>query len=121
MPSIIYFGSDRCHRLPVLKQAGFSVVECDSLWLLNSILIQFPDPDAIAIEENDEIDVDLVLSLVRSYCTAPIVLFENAKAFPGPSEFALVVPLLTDPHQWVRDLASLSSSAAHRTTRQQSI
>lgn len=105
--SLVHFGLDDCHRILVLEQAGYKVDDCQSVRSLLSVLIRFPEPDAVAIAENIEIDVDEALSLVRSHSTAPTVLFRCSNANCAESAFNLVVPSLTDPRVWLDDLAEL--------------
>jgi hypothetical protein len=106
-PRIIYLGVDDSYRPQVLKRAGYSVVECRSVRHLHSTLIQFPEPAAVAIAGDSETDACEALSVVRSHCTAPTVLFQGGTHFFRASEFDFVVPPLTAPHQWLNHLASV--------------
>jgi hypothetical protein len=106
-PVLIHFGVDDCYRVPVLKKAGFLVEECTSLRRLQSALVQLPEPDAVAVAENDEIEAKDAMLLARSNCKAPLVLFQGRSPGSDTSGFNLVVPPLTDPRVWLNDLASL--------------
>jgi hypothetical protein len=105
--SLIHFGIDRCDRIAILKGVGFSISECRSLPGLRSRLIHLPEPDAVAIAEDDEIEADGAISLVRSASTAPLVLFQSRNQTLQISRFNLVVPPLTAPQAWLDDLTKL--------------
>ena len=120
MPSfLIHLGVDDCYRVPVLRESGFFVEECHSVRQLHSTLMRFPQPDAVAIAESDEIEAKEAVFLVRkSDRTAPLVLFQGRNRCFETSGFNLVVPPLTDPLVWLSDLVSLIER--HRTLRGQS-
>jgi hypothetical protein len=115
---LLHFGMDDCYRVPLLRRAGYAVEECHSVRRLHSALIQFPEPDAVAIAEDDEIEPDEAVSLVRSHCTSPLVLFQAANPTFQTSEFNLVVPSLTDPQEWLNGIASLIAES--RAVRERS-
>ncbi|HUH63021.1 MAG TPA: hypothetical protein VLZ50_08500 [Terracidiphilus sp.] len=107
---LLHFGVDDCLRLPVLRNAGYRVEECPSIRRLKSALLQFPEPDAVAIAENDSIEkveADKAISLVRAHGPAPLILFQDRKSFLESSEFNLVVPFRTHPRLWLSGLAGL--------------
>jgi hypothetical protein len=104
---VIHFGVDDFHRIPLLKQAGYVVEDCPSAGRLHSALLQFPEPDLVAVTEHEETDGDEAASLVRSHSTSPMVLFQGRKPLLETSEFNLVIPYLTDPQVWLGDLAGL--------------
>jgi hypothetical protein len=112
---VIHFGADDCHRISVLRQAGYCVEECFSVPRLRFTLTEFPEPDAVAIAERDEEEADEAISLVRSNCEAPIILFENRNRCSERSIYNLVVPPLTNPRDWLHDVASLIEQS--RATR----
>jgi hypothetical protein len=104
---VIHFGVGDLHRVSVLEKAGYVVSDCQSAMGLYSSLLQFPDPDAVAISESDLIDGDEMISLIRSHSTAPLILFQGPAPLIETSEFDLVVPPLTEPRIWLGDLAGL--------------
>jgi hypothetical protein len=104
---LLHFGIDDRYRVPILRRAGYSVEECRSVRRLHSALVRFPEPDAVAIAENDEIEPGEAVSLVRSHCTSPLVLFQGANPVIETSEFNLVVPPLTEPKEWLFGIALL--------------
>jgi hypothetical protein len=117
-PLLLHFGVDDCYRVPLLRRAGYSVEDCHSLRRLRSALIEFPEPDAVAIAVNDEIEANEAVSLVRWHCTSPLVLFQTAKPFYETSDFNLVVPSFTHPREWLFGIALLIAES--RTLRDRS-
>jgi hypothetical protein len=112
---LIHFGIDDCHRTSVLKEAGYWVEECPSVPYLHSTLIEFPIPDAVAIAEHEELEDGEAITLIRSTCAAPLILFQGWGRCFDTSAFNLVVPPLTDPRVWLEDVASLiEQSRANR-------
>ena len=118
---LIHVGVDDCYRVPVLKGAGFFVEECRSVRGLGSTLIDFPEPDAIAIAESDEIEAGRAMALVRSSSTAPLILFQGRNRCLDASGFNLVIPPLTEPHAWLSDLVSLIEDSRQIRSRSRSI
>lgn len=105
---LIHFGLDDCYRVPVLKEAGFLVEECASARRLGSALIDFPEAEAIAISESDEIEANEAMAvLLHSGSTAPLILFQGWNRCLDSSGFNLVVPPLTEPRTWLKDVHSL--------------
>jgi hypothetical protein len=106
-PFLIHLGADDCYRVPVLKEAGFCVEEFRSVGRLHSALLQFPEPDAVAIAESDEIEARETMFLVQSSCAAPLILFQGRNRCFETSGFSLVIPPLTEPRVWLNDLVVL--------------
>jgi hypothetical protein len=110
---VIHFGNDNCHRISVLRGAGYCVEECLSVPRLRFTLTELPKPDAVAFAECDEIaelegrEADEAISLIRSSCKAPIILFQSRNRRTEVSAYDLVVPPLTNPRDWLHDVASL--------------
>lgn len=106
---VVHFGINNCHRIAILKGAGYSVDVCPSIGILQTNLIQFPDPDAVAIAENEGTDCEAssAISLVRSNSAAPLVLFQGQERHFETSSFDLVVSPLTDPRLWLSELEDL--------------
>jgi hypothetical protein len=124
---VVHFGLNDCYRVDVLKTAGYSVDHCQSIERLHSNLIQFPDPDAVAIAEWEgmEPEVSLAVRIARATCAAPLILFRRQDGYVKTSDFDLVIPPLAPITAWLGDLETLiNSSRAIRerssTTRAQS-
>jgi hypothetical protein len=103
--SVVHFGEDFCFRLSVLKSAGYVVAECDSIELFSTALTW--NPDAVVLEEGPRALIYEVVSFTRSRSTASLILFrKNIDSFI-PDIFDLVIPSLTEPQQWLSDIAAL--------------
>jgi len=104
---IVHFGSDTCHRMPVLKSAGYSINDCRSLAQLHYALQICAEADAVVMTEPDRVAPDSAISIARSSSTAPLILFPGRRLEYKESDFDLVVPALTPPEQWLSDIAAL--------------
>jgi hypothetical protein len=103
---LVHIGVDERYRVPVFRRAGYSVKECHTVEALHSTLLQFPNPDVVAVAEREEIDAREVASVVRSRCASPLVLFQKEHPFLETSKFDLVIPFLTDRRVWLRAIAA---------------
>jgi uncharacterized membrane protein YccC len=103
--SIVHFGEDFCFRRSVLRSAGYVVVECDFMEGLSSALTW--NPDAVVLEEEPRPLIYEALSLTRSRSTASLILFRKDIDSVIPDQFDLVIPSLTEPQQWLSDIAAL--------------
>ena len=113
--SVVHFGDDVCFRLPVLRSAGYTVAECDSLEMLTAALAR--NPDAVLLEAEPLAPMRDAAVLVRSSSRAALILFCNETGRPVPDEFDLVIPSLTAPEQWLDKIAALLQQS--RTMRPQ--
>jgi hypothetical protein len=104
---IVHIGSDSCHRLPVLKSAGYSIDNCSSVAQLHAALQARDEADAVVLTESDGAVPEDAVSLARSSSTAPLILFPSRNVHYDESDFDLVVPVLTPPEQWLDDIATL--------------
>jgi hypothetical protein len=103
---IVYFGADTCHRLAVLRRAGYVVENSKALEPLGAML-QTDEISAVLTTDRD-IDVsDDLLTLVRSRSFLPLILFRDSNRNCDERRFDLVIPALTSPPRWLADLASL--------------
>lgn len=110
---IIHFGADCCNRLLVLKHAGYDVDDCQSLIKLGSTLSAVRQPDAVLMTEDPRASRREAIFLVRSHSSAPLVLFQTVGPTLDESEFDLVIPVLTPPHEWLeRVTAAIERSRA---------
>jgi hypothetical protein len=109
--SVVHFGEDFCFRVSVLKSAGYVVAECDSVDGLSRALTW--NPDAVVLEEGPRALIYEAISLTRSRSTASLILFrKNIDRFI-PDVFDLVIPSLTEPQQWLNDIAALIARTKH--------
>jgi hypothetical protein len=106
---IIHYGVDDCHRVPVLKFAGYSIADCQSIVQLRAALQSTEDPGAVVMTEIEDMAPRRAVSIVRSTSSAPLVLFPGRASgiFEFEFEFDLVIPVLTPPEQWLSDMAEL--------------
>jgi len=104
---VIHFGIDDCHRLKVLRTAGYDIDPCSNLIQFRAALESQAEADAIMVDDSDGSVPDEVISLARSRCTAPIILFPHATRSYEAQAVDLVVPVLRPPHEWLLDLANI--------------
>jgi hypothetical protein len=98
---------DDCHRVAVLRSVGYRVDECASLVQLATALERANGADAVFLTESDNISSEKAISLARERSTAPVVLFSRSAQGEEEYEFDLVIPPLTSPEKWLREVGSL--------------
>lgn len=74
---IVHFGVDSCHRLWVLKNAGYSVDDCQSVVQLRAALQSGTHADAVAFTESERFAPDEVVEVTRAHSSAPLILFRE--------------------------------------------
>jgi hypothetical protein len=105
---IVHFGVDDCHRIAVLKSAGYCVDDCgNSVSQLHVALIGVRETDAVVMAESIGILPEKALSTVRSVSMAPVILFQSKNPHYDESEFDLVIRKLTHPDRWLNDIGVL--------------
>jgi hypothetical protein len=104
---IIHFGADNCHRLWVLKSAGYFIDDCQSVVQLRTVLQSGTDPDAVAFTENERFAPEEAVEVTRSHSSAPLILFRETHNDCVESVFDLVVPVLEPPEAWLTSVAAL--------------
>jgi len=104
---VIHFGPDDCHRLMVLRSAGYAVDGCVSLVQLRASLLTGGQADAVLLSDGEGIASEDAAALARNCCSAPVVLFSGTnRAYEGAA-FDLVVHSLTPPEVWLNDVDAL--------------
>jgi hypothetical protein len=104
---ILHYGLDKCHKLAVLRDAGFLVQDCGvSISQLHSALLVAGEVDAVVFTENDDVEPDKVISVVRSASMARLVLFQSGHRRYDETGFDLVFPTLVDSRQWLKGIES---------------
>jgi hypothetical protein len=104
---IIHFGKDDCHRVNVLRSAGYAVEDCRTLRAFREALAADRKPDAVFItEREDNLQGDAV-SLSKSCSSAPLVLFRRSNSDLGEESFDLVIDSLTPPTHWLGEIGDL--------------
>lgn len=104
---IIHFGPDDCHRLTVLRSAGYSVHACASLGQLHASLEMNREADAVVMTESDGVAPKEAITLARSCSAAPVVLFSAGNGCHEELCFDLVVHSLTPPGEWLVEVDAL--------------
>jgi CRP/FNR family transcriptional regulator, cyclic AMP receptor protein len=104
---IVHFGIDDSDLLRALRDAGYSVDDCDSLSDLQSLLKSNQPADAVAITEGNDAALSNVISLSRTSSAAPLILFQDRNSNTSKSEFNLVVPVLAPPDKWLKEITAL--------------
>lgn len=116
---IIHFGKDDCHRVSVLRSAGYAVEDCRSLRAFREALTGGGTPDALFITESESNLEGDAISLARSCSPAPLVLFRRSHGDLSPGTFDLVIDSLTPPKHWLQEIGELIARGrtANRTVR----
>ena len=104
---IVHFGWDTCHRLWVLRNAGYSIDDCQSVVQLGAALRSGAHPDAVAFTESERFAPEEAVELTRSHSSAPLILFRENHSNFAESTFDLVVPVLEPPEAWLTSVAEL--------------
>jgi hypothetical protein len=104
---VIHFGPDDCHRLMVLRSAGYALDGGVALEQLLASLVAGSRADAVLLSDGDGIAPEDAASLARSCSSAPVVLFSGTnRAYEG-AVFDLVVHSLTPPEVWLYEVDAL--------------
>jgi hypothetical protein len=101
---VIHFGPDECHRMMVLRSAGYAVEECGSLMQLLAVLASAAGVEAVVMSDTDGIPPRQAAAVVRDHSSLPVILFRNTNRAYEESGFDLVVDCLTPPETWLNDL-----------------
>jgi Fe2+ transport system protein FeoA len=106
---LIHFGIDRCARVEVLLSAGFAVDPCDASIRRLKNALQQSALGGVVVEEYgaSAAEVEEAVFLSRSLTPAPLILFEDANAMFNTSPFDLVIPSLTRPSDWLREITQV--------------
>ncbi|KAA6462132.1 Crp/Fnr family transcriptional regulator [Acidobacteria bacterium AB60] len=103
---IVHYGLDEHYRLRTLRNAGYTVDNCNSLSEFKWVLYSGGRADAVAFTEADGAAPLTAMSLAR-HRRSPLVLFQGWMPHYQEKDFNLVVPMLTAPENWLGDIAGL--------------
>lgn len=104
---LIHFGPDDCHRLMVLRSAGYAVEECQSLLQLGRSLTAGVPADAMLFSDGDGVSPEEALAVAKGFGSLPSILFRSTTQAYEESGFDLVVPSLTPPDVWLNEVDTL--------------
>jgi hypothetical protein len=105
--TVIHFGSDLCHRVPVLRREGYEVRELDSLDCLRMDLGRDKTVDAVIVSEFDPHCAEQAANLVRQSSDAPLILFRDSSAQLDESLFDRVYSCFTPGSHWLSEMAAV--------------
>jgi hypothetical protein len=103
-PSLVHFGVDTCFRLPVLRSAGFRIVECESINEFSLALTSHPH--AVVLEEEPDSAAGQAIAVARSQSDAPVILFA-AEPCLHSYRVDLIIPAFTTPERWLEQIWAL--------------
>jgi hypothetical protein len=112
----IHFGPDDCHRLMVLRSAGYTVDGCVSLPQLRRLLLAGGEAEAVLLSDGPGVLLAEAASLTRSCSSAPMVLFSGTNRTYEGMSFDLVVhevdKVIGESGLLARRLSALSRKSA---------
>ena len=116
---VIHFGADDCHRLMVLRSAGYSVDDCRSLVELRDSLAGGAAADALLMSDGDGVKPNEAIALAQRHSLAPVILFRSTNLAYQETGVDLVIDSLTPPEVWLREVdALIEKSRAFRPRSQ---
>jgi hypothetical protein len=104
---VIHFGPDDCHRLMVLRSAGYEVEDCDSPLQLSALLSSGASAEAVIMSDGEGVSHEEALAVARTHSNLPLILFRSTNRAYEEFEFDLVVQVLTPPEAWLNDVDAL--------------
>lgn len=104
---VIHFGQDECHRLMVLRSAGYSVEDCASLMQLRAWLATGVTADALVMSDAGGNEPEEAIALARACGALPVILFRTTNLTFEESGVDLIVPCLTPPEIWLNEVESV--------------
>jgi hypothetical protein len=105
--TLLHYGRDACHRVPVLEGAGFRVTGCRSAIQLRAILQRSTFADAVVFTEGFHAWAEASALISSLRCPIPSILFEETNRRGPRSNFDLVIPSHVAPAQWLGDIEDL--------------
>jgi hypothetical protein len=104
---VLHIGMDDCHRVAVLRSAGYRVEECYSLLQLATALERTQDAGAVILTESDNISSEQTVALARECSAVPVIFFRKSNGGTGEEQFDLVIQPLTAPEKWLQEVGDL--------------
>lgn len=101
---LIHFGWDQCHRVAVLRSAGFEVKESHSLSTLWLDLKRDEQIDAVIVSEDDRQNAEEAADLVHQHHRlAPVIVFRGKVHSLDESKFDRVYTSVVSPEIWLAE------------------
>ena len=114
---LLSFGFDACHRWSVLRLAGFTIDQSDSIQDLRERLMRSRTLEAVLmVEDIVRVPVEAI-DAARSYFAGPLVLFEGRIPNKYRDNFDLRVAALTRPEVWLPQIDKLGQTIIQSTRR----
>lgn len=104
---ILHFGWDDCHRVQLLRVAGFAVMESETLEELCDHLQRGKPVDAVILSEAAPRTIQQAAAIVRTHCAAPMILFRRTLRQLDESSFDQVFAWFIPPPEWLEKTAEL--------------
>ena len=111
LAKVIHFGPDYCHRMMVLKSAGYAVEDCETLLQLGTTLSAGASADAVLMSDGEGVSPREAAALARRHSRLPLILFRNTNQAYDETGFDLIVQSLTPPEVWLNDVDALIERA----------
>lgn len=110
--AILHVGDDTCHRIPVMERAGFVVrlTHCSASALTEAFAREIA-VEAITFQNDSEPLPVAVVTTARMLSDAPFVLLQNPVFDYDEKSFDLIVPNLTSPSTWLKQLQETIAEA----------
>ena len=102
--TLLHLGSDPCHRIAVLKKIGYEVIELPCRHQPPNR--RFGALDGIVVNE-DPCHQSLTPELIDPEHLVPRILFQGFTGTEIPEPYDLVVPVFTNPANWVPQVRAL--------------
>jgi hypothetical protein len=103
---ILHFGEDSCYHVPILRNAGYVVEECQTLGQLAATIDTGRNADLLCVSETPGLPLRTTLEIVRPHWQVPIVLFRTSGR-EYDLKFDLEIPALTPPSVWLEEFHRL--------------
>ena len=105
---VLHFGEDGCHRVMVLRRAGYMVQDCHlSLEELAAELMSGIPAHLVCITQGKRKTTEQAILLARGHSYAPIVLFRKADEMAQTLHLDAQIETLTAPGIWLAEIEEL--------------
>ena len=108
---VIHLGPDDCHRLMVLRTAGYRVDACDSMAQLRAWIAGGLQADVVVMSDAGGAAPKEVVAIARTRAFLPVILFRSTNLAYEETGVDLIVPGLTPPGIWLHDVEALIQAA----------